>query len=485
MKRRAFLKKTSWFGLAAGAGLVPSALSCAGARTSRRGEKERVNPKNQRPNILFVFSDQQRWDTLGCYGQELDVTPNLDRLAAEGARFEYSFTCQPVCGPARASLQTGKYAAETGCYRNDIALPRAERTLAHSLGDAGYEIAYVGKWHLASTGKEDNFRERAVPLERRGGYNGYWVAADVFEFTSNSRRGFLFDADMNKVEFEGYRADCTTDFALEFLRQRKSDRPFFLFLSYIEPHHQNNANRFEGPDGSKERFGNFRVPGDLADTKGDWREQFPDYLGCINAIDRNVGRLRAELEKQGVADNTLIIYTSDHGCHFRTRNGEYKRSCHDASIRTPLIVAGPGFRGGEVVKELVSLIDLPPTVLAAGGAEVPGRMRGRPLQQLAQGAATDWPKEVFVQISESQTGRAIRTEKWKYCVKAPGGSRIASDRYIEHHLYDLEADPHERKNLIRDPSLEKVREDLARILKRRMVEAGEAEPVIQKSEAAG
>jgi arylsulfatase A-like enzyme len=108
-----------------------------------------------KPNIIFFFSDQQRWDTLGCYGQKLPLTPNLDRMAAEGVRFEFAFTCQPVCGPARSCLQTGKYATQTGCFRNNIGLPTDEKTIAHWLSDGGYEVGYLGKWHLASTGLGD------------------------------------------------------------------------------------------------------------------------------------------------------------------------------------------------------------------------------------------------------------------------------------------------------------------------------------------
>ena len=131
-------------------------------------------PFESRPNILFLFSDQQRWDTLGCYGRPIvdNLTPNLDRLAAEGTLFKHAFTCQPVCGPARACLQTGLYATQTGCYRNDIALKPDQPTLAGQLGASGYETAYVGKWHLASQGNEQDYQKRAVPLEHRGGYKG-------------------------------------------------------------------------------------------------------------------------------------------------------------------------------------------------------------------------------------------------------------------------------------------------------------------------
>lgn len=441
---------------------------------------------SNKPNVLFVFSDQQRWDTCGCYGQPLDVSPNLDRLAREGVRFQNAFTCQPVCGPARACLQTGKYATEVGCHVNHRMLLVDEKTIAHYLGDAGYQTAYVGKWHLASCGPRggpDDFRTRPVPVERRGGYRDYWVASDVLEFTSHAYDGHMFDGKMNKVEFpEGrYRADAVSDYAIDFLRTRDSERPFFLFVSYIEPHHQNDHNRYEGPHGSRERFGDFAIPGDLVDTDGDWRENYPDYLGAVNSIDTNLGRFVDELERQGIADNTLIVYTSDHGSHFRTRNSEYKRSCHDGCTHIPLVIAGPGFRGGNVPTGLVSLMDLPPTVLAAAGLDMPSGMRGRPLQPLTQGAPADWSGEVFMQISESQVGRAIRTARWKYSVHAPDRHPVedsGSDRYVEECLYDLEVDPHERDNLVNRPEYADIRAELAQTLKRRMREAGETVPEI-------
>jgi len=451
------------------------------------GKGPRPRAQKSKPNIVFVFSDQQRWDTLGCYGQELVLTPNLDRMAAEGVRFEHAFTCQPVCGPARAALQTGKYPTEVGCFRNNRALAASEKTIAHCLSEAGYEVGYIGKWHLASQGQENNFRTSPVPSERRGGYKDYWLASDVLEYTSHSYDGHMFNADMDKVEFpkDRYRVDCLTDYAIEYLRTRSREKPFFLFLSYIEPHQQNDHKCFEGPKGSKERFKDYRVPGDLTGTEGDWRENFPDYLGCVNSLDTNLGRIRDELKRLGLAENTLIFYATDHGCHFRTRNREYKRSCHDASIRIPMIACGPGFQGGKVVRELVSLIDMPPTILAVGGVEGPAPMRGRPLQGLVDGTAKDWPEEVFVQISESHVGRAIRTKQWKYSVRAPGrkgSSDPDSDLYVEDYLYDLQTDPHERNNLVADPAYAEIRSELAERLKRRMVEAGEKEPAIQPAE---
>ncbi|MCD6361971.1 MAG: sulfatase-like hydrolase/transferase, partial [Armatimonadetes bacterium] len=277
-----------------------------------------------------------------------------------------------------------------------------------------------------------------------------------------------------------YRADCVCDAGLEFIRTRNGDRPWFLFMSFIEPHHQNDHERYEGPAGSRERWADYEVPGDLVGTEGDWRENFPDYLGCCNSLDENLGRVRALLDEMGVADDTLVIYTSDHGSHFRTRNSEYKRSCHDGCLRIPMVACGPGFTGGQVIDGIASLIDIPATLLTAAGVPVPDVYHGRPLQELIAGAE-DWPQEAFAQISESQTGRCIRTHRWTYSVSVP--ERMdKSDVYFEEYLYDNEADPHQRNNLVRDPDYASVRAELRETLKRRMAEAGEDEAEIREAQ---
>ena len=278
-----------------------------------------------RPNIVFYFTDQQRPDTIGCYGQKLPVTPRLDAMAREGVRFERAFTPQPVCGPCRAIFQTGRYATDTGCYRNDVMLPRGVKTLANYIEEAGYETAYVGKWHLASNGalygkKDVDHTVTAIPLEYRGGYTGYWRAADVLEFTSHGYDGYVFDENNRRVDFKGYRADCIADMALEYLDGYAGDKPFFLTISQIEPHHQNDRHHYEGPAGSKERFAHYELPGDLAALPGDYREEYPDYLGQCASLDENLGRLIDKLKEKGLYDDTVIIFASDHGSHFKTRN---------------------------------------------------------------------------------------------------------------------------------------------------------------------
>ena len=434
----------------------------------------------RKPNIIFFFTDQQRWDTCGCYGQKLDTTPNLDKMAAEGVRFANAYTCQPVCGPARAVLQTGKYATEVNCPTNHRMLPLDEDTVAKQLRRNGYEAGYIGKWHLASCGErgsDDDFRTRGVPLERRGGFDDYWLASDTLEFTSHGYDGHMFDADGNKREFpEGrFRADAQTDWVLEYLESRDKQKPFYLFTSYIEPHHQNDHNCYEGPHGSKEKYAEFEVPGDLVDTEGNWRENYPDYLGCINSLDENLGRIREKLEELGMADNTIIIFTSDHGSHFCTRNSEYKRSCHDGCTHIPMVISGPGFDGGKVVEDVISLVDLPATVLKSAGVEPPEWMQGNHLNGLVDGNTAEWPEEAFMQISESQCGRAIRTARWTYSVRAPDApnSALGAEMYREDFLYDNDADAHQKNNLVSEPAYAEVRAELKARLLKRMADANE------------
>lgn len=428
-------------------------------------------------NIIFYFSDQQRWDTVN-----EEVTPNLMKLADEGVLFENSFTCQPVCGPARSCLQSGMYATETGCYTNGIALPQDITPLAEYFNRAGYQTAYIGKWHLGSDkypGIGVHCEKTAIPKDRQGKYQ-YWRAADCLEFTSHGYDGYVFDGDGNKIDFTGYRADCINDFALEFLDKREKDKPFFLFVSQLEPHQQNDRNRFEGYKETIEKYKDYPLPDDLTFLKGDYKEMYPDYISAINRLDYNVGKLVAKLKQQGIYEDTIIIYTSDHGCHFKTRNMEYKRSCHESSIHTPLIIKGGGFEGGKRDNRLVSLIDLPPTMLSMAGIKTPPNFKGYDLTK-----ETDDPetrrKCVFMQISESQCGRAVRTDRFMYSVKdlnPTGYLHENSKVYFEDYLYDLKKDPIEKHNLAKDPKYAHVRRELKYLLLEEIRKAGEEAPVI-------
>ncbi|MCZ8515350.1 sulfatase-like hydrolase/transferase [Paenibacillus filicis] len=422
-------------------------------------------------NVIVFFTDQQRWDTTGVHGNPLGLTPNFDRMALRGTHLYHTFTCQPVCGPARSCLQTGMYATTTGCYRNSIPLPHENRTLAHYFKDAGYATGYIGKWHLAS--------HEPVPEEERGGYEE-WLAANLLEFSSDAYDTVLYDNDNREVRLPGYRVDAQTDAAIRYIDRHQSE-PFFLFLSYLEPHHQNHTDNYPAPDGYEEMYTSRWMPPDLQALGGTAPQHLGGYYGMVKRLDEALGRLLDALKSLKLDNRTLVLFTSDHGCHFKTRNGEYKRSCHESSIRIPAAMLGPSGMNGGQIRELVSLIDLPPTLLDAAGIPVPEKMQGQSVMPLIRRERIEWPSEAFVQISESQVARAIRTDRWKYSVHAPdrsGWSDPGSDRYEEECLYDLYADPYELHNLIGMDSYRKVTEGLRERLMNRMAQAGERMPLI-------
>jgi len=437
----------------------------------------------EKTNIVVYFSDQQRADTIGCYGQPLDITPNLDKLAKNGVKFENAFSPQPVCGPCRAVFQTGKHATDTGCFRNSIALPKNAKTIAHYLEDNDYETAYVGKWHLASTGNLEekpyqDYQTKAIPKELRGGYSGYWRASDLLEFTSDGYGGYVFDENNEKCEFEGYRCDCITDYALDFINKREdTKKPFMLFLSHIEPHHQNTAHHYQGPIGSKEKYKDFVLPKDLELLGGgDAREEYPDYLGQCNSLDTNLGRIIDTLKEKNIYENTVIIYVSDHGSHFNTRNkdshlngyDDYKRTAHDAALKVPLIISGGKYNKAKVVKDLVSTESLAKTILAIAKIDIEDQMIGENLLDVVNGVNDNRENEVYAQISESRVGRCVRTEKYLYSIYAPevnGGAVSSCTKYRDDYLYDMEKDPYQLNNLVDNDEYLLIKEELKNKIK--------------------
>lgn len=448
-----------------------------------------------RPNVVVFFTDQQRWDSSALHGNPLDLMPNFDRLAREGTHVARSFTCQPVCGPARACLQTGTYATVNGSWRNGIGLTRDRDrfpTLASCFNQAGYRTGYIGKWHLG--GKEGQLHDERGPIRDgfRGDYQD-WLAVEALEFSVDEYHTVLYDNDNQPHHLPGYRSDALTDAAIRYIDEHHRD-PFFLMVSFIEPHHQNDKDDYPPPMGYRERYAGRWTPPDLAalpgSNPGDVRsggsthQHLGGYWGMVKRLDENLGRIADALHSLGVLDNTIILFTSDHACHFKTRNAEYKRSCHESSIRVPTMLRGGPFTGGGQLQQLVSLVDLPPTLLDACGIDVPASMQGRSILSLVRrdaAAAEAWPDDVFVQISESQVGRCVRTRRWKYSVRDVEGCDTrdgSASRYVEEFLYDLHYDPYELTNLIGWESHAQVRRIMRERLVHRMTEIGEAAPQI-------
>ena len=420
-------------------------------------------------NIIFYFSDQQRYDTAN-----EEIMPNLMQLADEGVFFENCYTCQPVCGPARACLQTGVYPTECGCHINGIPLRDGEKSLADYFNENGYDTAYIGKLHLASGkngGVNINCEKTAIPQNRLWGYK-YFRGADVLEFTSHGYDGYVFDENGKRIEFEGYRADRINDFAVEYIRNYNDEKPFFMFVSQLEPHHQNDRKTFEGPKEKTEKYKDYKIPEDLTSFKGNYKEMYPDYLAAIESLDDNLCRLISALKEKGIYDNTAIVYTSDHGCHFKTRNMEYKRSCHDSSIHTPLVIKSKDYPKGIREDKIVSLVDLPPTLLSLAEIEIPKRYQGADILHKNNCDCA------FIQISETQCGRAIRTKDYTYSVSSPLPLSSSSPVYFEDYLYDNRTDIAQKNNLIKSKEYNDVKLKLKKLLLSEIKKIEDKTPVI-------
>lgn len=424
-------------------------------------------------NVILYFSDQQRFDTIN-----EKVTPNIVDMLDESIFFDNAFTCQPVCGPARACIQTGLFATENECYINGISIKSDdENTLAKCLNKDGYNTSYIGKWHLASdtagTNPHNDLQKKAVPENLRGGYNDYWLAADCLEFTSDINGGYLFDKNNNRVDFQGVRSDCINNFAVEYLKSYSSDKPFFLMVSQLEPHHQNGKNTFQCVAGEDEQFKDMPYPEDLIGLNGDYKSEYAHYLACCKRLDSNFADLVKTVKDKGLWEDSIIIYTSDHGCHFKTRNFEYKRSAHDASAHIPLIITGGGLAKcdwatkyiGKNFDGFVSLLDMTATVLDMAGVKVPENYQSQSVcKMLADGKGRD---HIFMQISESQLGRAIITDKYTYSVKKPfslGLKKAKSTIYKEELLYDNTTDKAQHNNLVKKSEYKQIKAQLKQIL---------------------
>ncbi len=450
--------------------LLLSAPAALAAQTASR-------ETNTKPNIVLIISDQFRADNLGCMGANpMNLTPTLDGMAKRGTLFRGAMTTNPVCAPARGTMFTGQYPEKHGVWHNGFGLKPDAVTLAGTLRDAGYTANYIGKWHLGSNENAAG-GAGAVPPASRGGFLDLWEAANAIERTSHAFEGDIFDSEGKPIHFSGiYRTDFLTGRAVRFLKEKRTQAPFLLTVSYLETHHQNDIDQFVPPKKYADKFRNPFVPQDLRPLPGTWPSQLGDYYGCVKGIDDAVKTLLDTLREQGLEQNTIVMFTSDHGCHFKTRNSEYKRSPHDSSIHIPLIVQGPGFNHSTEVPELVSQVDFMPSLLDAAGVAIPKTVQGRSFVPLAQRKTEGWRNEVYIQTSEFMTARVLRTPQWTYAAGVPKRAGVplqeASDRYAEYLMYDDFADPFQHVNLAGRTETRDAASELRKRLVARIAEAG-------------
>jgi arylsulfatase A-like enzyme len=418
------------------------------------------------PNIVFILIDDLRWDALGCTGHPFAKTPNIDRIAKEGALFKNFFVSIPLCSPSRGSFLTGQYPHTHGVINNGdhSALSHKLVTFPKLLHDSGYETACIGKWHM---GVDDSPRpgfDRWVSFKGQGVYNDP-----------------ILNVDGKVAKHPGYITDILNDYAFKFIRSEHK-KPFLLYLPHKAVH---------GPFTPAERHKNLyadavikrtdslddpldgkpAVTRKLNDEKSDSKKgkqlsqstndrRMPEnairnQLRALAAVDEGVGELFKALEESGQLDNTIIIFSSDNGFFWGEHGLADKRWGYDESIRDPLLIRFPRLiKPGTVFHQFILNIDIAPTLLELAGTPVPKTIQGRSFFPLLKDPETSWRASFLTEYFQEKayprtpTWQAVRTDRWKYI--------SYSDLKGMDELYDLKTDPYEMKNLINDPGAQSM-----------------------------
>ena len=439
----------------------------------------------KRPNILFIFSDDHAQHALSCYGSKVNSTPHLDRLASTGARFTNSFVTNSICSPSRATLLTGQYSHANGVPVFN-AFDGSRDHVAKHLQRAGYHTGMVGKWHL---GTDPTGFDRWIVLPGQGSYQN---------------PSFLVPGGV--LSIDGHCTDIATDLGIEFLATRPRDKPFFLMLHHKAPHRE-----WEPDERNKAKFKDavFPEPATLFDDyatrptalpsnkqtiardltnrdlkreppaglagkgRNEWLSKKPDtieaggatltgkdadrwkyqqfmrdYLACVQGVDDSVGRMLDFLDRQGLADDTIVIYSTDNGWYLGDLGLYDKRFMYEPGLKTPLLARGPGIRAGITPEAFVANIDLAPTFLDLAGVPVPEWMQGRSLVPILRGETpADWRKSVYYRYYHDPGDHNTRAH---YGVRTKTHKLIHYFKQGGYELFDLVADPHEQHNLLFD-----------------------------------
>lgn len=402
----------------------------------------------RKPNLLLLLAGGWRGQALAAAGDANLKAPNLDRLAATGTLFSRAYVSNPDCSPSRASLFTGRFPHACGVVRNGVRLPLAERCLSDELRKAGYATGFIGQWGLDGEDKPGF----VPPGPRRRGF-GFWAAFN------RGRRYFdslYFRDDDQPIRGHGFEPDYQTGLALEFIQQN-AGRPFFLCLSWGPPHPPRTP-----PPGFTALYNpeklalRYNVPAGESDKT---REALAGYYGLCSALDRDAGRLLDALGEHGIADDTMVVFTSDHGDMLGSQGLDQSAAPYEEAVRAPLLVRYPKvLKGGQVNPMLVSNVDLMPTLLSIAGAPPPPEAQGRDLSQqllLESGAG---PESIFCQ------GQMGAPQEWRMVVR--GLDKIVVDRDLKvTHLYNVGQDPYELENLATDSAHSVRRDEMGALLR--------------------
>jgi N-acetylglucosamine-6-sulfatase len=459
--------------------LAVAKLSCAATNSSA-------------PNIIFILVDDLRWDDLGCAGHPFLRTPQIDRLAREGAMFRNAFATTPLCSPSRASILTSEYAHKHGIIDNTERSKQSHelKTFPQELQKAGYETAFFGKWHMGNDNTPRAGFDRWYCLEGQG---------STFDPVVND--------DGRNVQTHGYVTDLLDEKTIAFIRQKRS-RPFFVYLSHKAMHPETkqaadgslsdpNASNFIPAPRHKNLYEEAKIPRranwgvppldkpalqqqiagipPLSPDTGSTDDSILNRLRMLASVDEGVGQIRKVLADMGLLDNTLIVVTGDHGYFY----GEHclsveRRLAYEESIRIPIVMRYPPLiKSGSTPESMALTIDFAPTFVELAGGKIPAQYQGRSLVPILKGETpADWRKSFLVEYYSDTVFprvhkmgyKAVRDDRWKYI------------HYIDQNgldeLYDLQNDPYELKNCIHDPGSATALAKMQRELQRQLAETG-------------
>lgn len=443
MKRRDFFK-------AAAAGIAATTTTSAFSAADRKSK----------PNVVFLFADQMRAHDLGCMGNSQVITPNLDKLASEGLLVENMIAASPVCTPYRGQLMTGRYGHATGVVHNDIKLPNSEITIADQMKEAGYHTGYIGKWHLAG------HRDNPVAKEDRRNWD-FWAVRNCSHRHFDPQ--YWINDETEGVTVDGWEPEVQTDVAIEYIRTH-SDHPFFLTVSYGPPH-----NPYKAPERFVKQYEGreFNERPNVPPRSDKDRDQLLHYDAMVTSLDECVGRISKELDRAGLTENTILVFTSDHGDMLGSQGHELKQRPWEESINVPFIIRQPGkIKAGQQCDWIVSSVDLMPTLLGLCGASIPNKVQGIDQSNLFWGKAGEKRESAFLFNTHNGGGpgcdwRGIRTKGWVYAFHM-------EDDWI---LYDLKSDPYQLNNLVGRSEYKTKRDELRQALDTQRAELGENLPL--------
>ena len=450
ISRRKFIKQT---GLTTGSFLLGSSLiTCS---------------KPKRPNVVFVFADQWRAESMGFAGNMDVKTPNLDRLAAENLYFEFAISCMPVSTPFRGSLLTGQYAHTNGLFLNDVQLDPNANTIGKVYKREGYDTAYIGKWHVNGNG-----RSKYIPKSFRQGFDYF----KVLECTHNYQKSPYYDGDDPKQKiWEGYDAYAQTVDAQQYIQKHTGgEKPFVLFLSWGPPHNPYAAVPQKYLDLYKDKTITLRpnVPNSkkeeaISDLKG--------YYAHIAALDECIGMLQQTIREQKIEKDTIFVFTSDHGDMLGSQGATRKQRPYDESIRVPFILKYPAkFNDcGCRVNTILNTVDIMPTLLGLCEIRIPETVEGQNLAPILDGQEKDLTDAALIECIapcgewERRNGgreyRGIRTRRYTY-VKDLNGPWL---------LFDNQKDPYQMKNLLKNTDVDVLKKHLDNKLMRMLDDIGD------------